>query len=82
MTIEIKSRPYEVIVTCEGGCGRTVTHHQVTADDPADALRIVKERMAPEGWQFFEGVRCRPCLLLASGWQAEPGPGQLGIWRR
>ncbi|QCW22231.1 hypothetical protein PP485_gp46 [Gordonia phage ThankyouJordi] len=69
---------HEVVVACDSGCGREVTHHGVAATDANDAARIARERMAAEGWEEADGFHCRACLLARSGWQSQPGPSEAG----
>ncbi|QAY05782.1 hypothetical protein SEA_VASANTI_44 [Gordonia phage Vasanti] len=69
---------FEVVVACDSGCGREVTHHGVAATDADIAARIARERMAAEGWAEDDGFHCRACLLARSGWQSQPGPNEAG----
>ncbi|QSM00083.1 hypothetical protein SEA_CASHLINE_44 [Gordonia phage Cashline] len=69
---------HEVVVACDSGCGREVTHHGVAATSETEAARIARERMAAEGWEEVDGFHCRACLLARSGWQSQPGPAEPG----
>ncbi|QDM56393.1 hypothetical protein PP515_gp46 [Gordonia phage Sidious] len=69
---------YEVVVACDSGCGREVTHHGVAANSEVEAARIARERMTAEGWAEADGFHCRACLLARSGWQSQPGPSEAG----
>lgn len=70
---------FEVVVTCDQGCGRTVTHHGIDAPSEQTAWWITLERMQGDGWRWDDGaVVCRACLLRASGWQSQPGPAEPG----
>ncbi len=73
------SSGFEVVVTCDKGCGRTVTHHGIAAPSKQTAWWIALERMQGDGWRWEDGaVVCRACLLRASGWQSQPGPAEPG----
>ena len=70
---------FEVVVTCDKGCGRTVTHHGIAAASEQTAWWVALERMQGDGWRWDDGaVVCRACLLRASGWQSQPGPAEPG----
>ncbi|QGJ87589.1 hypothetical protein SEA_FAITH5X5_35 [Gordonia phage Faith5x5] len=69
---------FEVVVACDSGCGREVTHHGVAAADAAEAAQIARDRMAGEGWEEADGFHCRACMLKRAGWQSQPGPNEPG----
>ncbi|QDH92315.1 hypothetical protein SEA_SPOOKY_48 [Gordonia phage Spooky] len=69
---------HEVVVACDSGCGREVTHHGVAAADTNEAAQIARDRMAGEGWAEADGFHCRACMLKRSGWQSQPGPNEVG----
>lgn len=69
---------FEVVVACDSGCGREVTHHGVAATDATEAAQIARDRMAAEGWEEADGFHCRACMLKRSGWQSQPGPSEPG----
>ncbi|UUG69902.1 hypothetical protein SEA_MORKIE_41 [Gordonia phage Morkie] len=69
---------HEVIVACDSGCGREVTHHGVAAADANEAAQIARDRMVAEGWEEADGFHCRACMLKRSGWQSQPGPAEPG----
>ncbi|QNJ58096.1 hypothetical protein PP483_gp40 [Gordonia phage Bunnybear] len=69
---------HEVVVACDSGCGREVTHHGVAAAHANEAAQIARDRMAAEGWEEVDGFHCRACMLKRSGWQSQPGPAEPG----
>lgn len=75
---ECVPRVHEVVVACDSGCGREVTHHGVAAADATEAALISRDRMVAEGWAEDDGFHCRACMLKRSGWQSQPGPAEAG----